>query len=211
MNPSIRLVQLAPEHALDAARLHIAGQPGTFLTRLGPEVMTAFYRALPRSAHGFGLAALGASDNSAQMVGFVSATTSTASLFAEMGTRRAADLAPALLRRALVDPGVVVQGAQTVAYPFLARGTSSQQAGAELLSIMVESEWRSSGVGSRLLHGLLAECNRRGIGNIHVTVDEANPGARRFYERHGFALERTFVLYGRTMCLYARSTGGGSA
>jgi ribosomal protein S18 acetylase RimI-like enzyme len=211
MNPSIRLVHLAPTHAQDAARLHIAGQPGTFLTRLGPDVMTAFYRALPRSPHGFGLAALATSDNSGQLVGFVSATTSTASLFVEMGTRRAAELAPALVRRAIVDPGVVVQGMQTVAYPFVARGASSQQAAAELLSIMVESEWRSSGVGSLLLHELLAECNRRGIEEIHVTVDEANPGARRFYERHGFTHQRTFVLYGRAMCLYAHSGASGSA
>ena len=28
----VRIVRLAPEHAAAAARLHIAGQPGTFLT-----------------------------------------------------------------------------------------------------------------------------------------------------------------------------------
>ncbi|MEZ4658511.1 MAG: hypothetical protein R2911_13150 [Caldilineaceae bacterium] len=43
---------LQPVHARDAARLHIAGQPGTFLTSLGPPVLTVFYDSLPRSAKG---------------------------------------------------------------------------------------------------------------------------------------------------------------
>src|SRR4051794_17725984 len=55
-NDYMTLVKLSSRHAEDAARLHIAGQPGTFLTSLGPDVLTILYRALPESATGFGYA-----------------------------------------------------------------------------------------------------------------------------------------------------------
>ncbi|MCB0145411.1 MAG: hypothetical protein KDE50_36345, partial [Caldilineaceae bacterium] len=73
----MQIIPLQPTHARAAARLHIAGQPGTFLTSLGPQVLTVFYESLPRAAVGLGFAAV---DNT-QMLGFVSATTSVGRLF----------------------------------------------------------------------------------------------------------------------------------
>lgn len=58
-NDDMKIVQLASDFAAEAAQLHIAGQPDTFLTRLGPDVLTVLYRALPQSPVGFGYAAIG--------------------------------------------------------------------------------------------------------------------------------------------------------
>ena len=103
---------------------------------------------------------------------------------------------------------------QTVLYPLLVhddhlieQGTASEPsgsapAGAELLSIMVESGQRGQGIGTQLLRALLGECGRRAIGHLDVTVDVQNSRARRFYVQHGFVQVRSFVLYGREMCLY---------
>lgn len=55
-NRAMEITNLAPSHAVDAARLHIAGQPGTFLTDLGLDVLSLLYRTLPQSASGFGFA-----------------------------------------------------------------------------------------------------------------------------------------------------------
>ena len=41
-----------------------------------------------------------------------------------------------------------------------------------------------------------------------ITVDAANEGARRFYQRHGFTQQKEFQLYGRAMCLYRRDLAG---
>ena len=197
------IVPLTPDHAPAAARLHIAGQPGTFLTALGPEVLTVLYAQLPQSAHGFGFAAV---DDDGTVNGFVSATTSVGRLFAEMGTRRMGRFAPALLRRYAHAPGLVLQSAQTVLYPLLARADDSVDAHcgapAELLSIMVEPARRGQGVGSALLARLVTECRAREVAILDVTVDAANAGARRFYARHDFVLCKEFTLYGRAMCLY---------
>lgn len=208
-----RIARLAPEHAAAAARLHIAGQPGTFLTSLGADVLTAIYALLPQSHSGFGFAALpSAEDASAEsrpaedcLLGFVSATSGVGGLFAEIGARHAGKLLPPLLARYARAPGLVVRSAQTLIYPLLARQPEpAPGATAELLSIMVEPHLRGHGIGALLLDALLAECATRGIARLDVTVDAQNEGARRFYARHGFTQQRAFRLYGRDMHLYGR-------
>ncbi len=239
------IVPLDPAHAAAAARLHIDGQPGTFLTRLGPDVLTVLYRALPRSPVGFGfadptpgpspLAERGDSSNidnshlhralansqqlaaSSHITGFISATTSIGRLFAEMGTRRLPQFLPPLVTRFVREPGLLLLSAQTVLYPFFAAGDAADDAAksrgksAELLSIMVEPGQRGRGTGTALLHALVAECRQRGIDTLDVTVDAGNAGARRFYERHGFAYDREFKLYGRAMSLYKKEIEKGDS
>lgn len=197
----LTLVRLAPEHASDAARLHILGQPGAFLTSLGADVLTVLYRTLPQSPAGFGFAAVDPA-RPQHLLGFVSATTSVAALFAEMGTRRLPAFLPPLLRRFTADPSLIARAAQTVLYPFLHSTPTGATTSAELLSIMVEPEMRSVGIGALLVTALLAECQRRSLGALDVTVDAANAGAQRFYMRHGFAYANTFTLYGRSMHRY---------
>ena len=200
----IEVVPLAPAHAAGAARLHIAGQPGTFLSSLGPDVLTVLYTALPQSPVGFGFAAVDSTDRAKGSApgGFVAATTSVGRLFLELGTRRAARFLPPLAARFARDPRLIVRSVQTAAYPFLANDSHAADSSAELLSIMVEPELRSRGIGARLLAALVEECRARGVALLDVTVDAANGGAQRFYARHGFAEARGFTLYGRAMRQY---------
>jgi ribosomal protein S18 acetylase RimI-like enzyme len=204
---------LTPAHAADAARLHILGQPGTFLTNLGPEVLTVLYRALPRSLFGLGYAVTDG-DTKGPLLGFVGATTSVAALFLEMGTLRLPEFGPPLLRALGDRPALLPRAAETLLYPLLATRDGAPDTalddaaldhapGAELLSIMVQPQARGQGIGAVLLQVLAEECQRRGVARLDVTVDAANTGARRFYARHGFTQRRTFTLYGRAMCLYA--------
>jgi len=210
------IVELAPSHAEAAAQLHIAGQPGTFLTSLGPEVLTVLYQALSQSPVGFGYVApapTAAIDTDIAKIknqkskiplGFVSATTSVGRLFVEMGTRRITQFLPPLVTRFVQQPSLLLRSVQTVLYPFLGheQQPASSGPGAELLSIMVAPTARSQGIGAQLMQALLAECAKRQLQWLDVTVDANNAGARRFYERHGFGLAKTFTLYGRVMCGY---------
>lgn len=206
----LTVVRLAPEHASDAARLHILGQPGAFLTSLGADALTALYRTLPQSPVGFGFAAVDPACPQ-RVLGFVSATTSVGALFVEMGTRRLPAFLPPLLRRFAADPSLAVRATQTVLYPFLHSTPPGALPPAELLSIMVKPEMRRTGVGALLVVTLLAECQRRGIAALDVTVDAANAGAQRFYVRHGFAYADTFMLYGRAMHRYQTTLPPASA
>ncbi len=203
---TIRIEPLTPQHAADAARLHIEGQPGTFLTRLGPDVLTVVYQALPNTDGGFGFVAV----VEERIVGFVSATTSVGKLFAQTSLGKAGVLLPALTKQMLKQPSLLPLSVKTVFYPFLARhgDADGDSVGysltAELLSIMVADAYRSHGIGTRLVDALVEECSHRSIGVLDVTVDAANPGACQFYEQHEFAEQKRFTMYGREMCQYQR-------
>lgn len=203
---SLRITPLAAEHAAGAARLHIEGQPGTFLTALGPDVLAVVYRSLPQSSRGFGFAAergAGVRASAPHMLGYVSATTGIGRLFVEMATRRLPQLAGPLLRRYAQSPGLLLRSVQTALYPFFVHQEEALPS-AELLSIMVEPSARGQGVGGLLMAAFLQACHNRGVGAVTVTVDAANDGAQRFYVRHGFAAWRTITLYGRAMLVLRR-------
>lgn len=218
----MQIISLDPTHAAVAARLHMAGQPNTFLTNLGPAVLTTFYRVLPQSPTGFGFAALApvatqhppasgqvnATRNpqpATHLIGFISATTSTGQLFLQLGTRHLPAFLPPLLRRFAQRPSLLLNCMQTVVYPLRHKSTAGDAGTtAELLSIMVEPSWRSHGIGTQLLAALVATCQERQVNAIDVTVAADNEGAQRFYRRHGFVKHHQFTLYGRSMYSYRR-------
>lgn len=175
------------------------GQPGTFLTALGPDVLTVVYRGLPRSPGGFGLAAV----EDGQLQGYVSATTGIGGMFVSMATERLGELVPPLLRRYLERPDLAVRSVQTALYPLFVHENDAPPT-AELLSIMVEPAVRSQGIGSLLMAAFLQSCRNRDLEMATVTVDTANDGAQRFYLRHGFVPWRSLTLYGRPMFVLRR-------
>lgn len=197
----MQIIPLAPKHATDAARLHILGQPGTFLTSLGSGVLTALYRTLPKTRSGFGFAAVRDADD-ATLLGFISATTGVGKLFTEIGTTGLGMLLPPLMGQLARHPSLIWRSMQTVAYPLLVGGGEAGPSPAELLSIMVEPSQRSRGIGAQLLSALVGTCRERAIPLLDVTVDTSNLGAQRFYTRHGFVHHHDFTLYGRRMSQY---------
>lgn len=58
---------------------------------------------------------------------------------------------------------------------------------AALDELYVQPALRGCGLGSAIMRCLLLELQRRGSLELHINVDEDDTGARRFYERHGFA------------------------
>lgn len=53
--------------------------------------------------------------------------------------------------------------------------------------LYVAPELRGRGIGSRVLDLLLSTARARSVSVVEINVDEGDVGARRFYERHGFA------------------------
>ena len=58
---------------------------------------------------------------------------------------------------------------------------------AKLDDVNVRPGLEGQGVGSAMLDSLKAELRRIGVTRIDTATHFDNPGARRFYERHGFA------------------------
>ena len=75
---------------------------------------------------------------------------------------------------------------------------------ATLDELYVRPSLRDRGIGSALLREMFAWVDERGIGEVHVNVDEVDVDARRFYDSHGFTnLEVTDLATSR-MLLYVR-------
>ena len=53
--------------------------------------------------------------------------------------------------------------------------------------LYVVPDLRSQGIGSAIVHLLLATAKATGVDLIEINVDEGDVDAQRFYERHGFA------------------------
>jgi ribosomal protein S18 acetylase RimI-like enzyme len=231
LHATAKMIQIRPlsqADAQDAARLHMAGQPGTFLTQLGGAVLETIYTALPGA--GFGFVATGptsATSGAPSIWGYISGAPGIGRLFAHMLTANAGRtgirLMGLLARRVARRPHLLIHTMETLLYPLKSRAghspvASQVQLGAgkpvqhdaprltiELLSIMVEPAVRNRGIGGQLLAAFVDECRIRTASAIEVTVDAANQGACRFYEKHGFVPVRDFRLYGRAMRLYQRT------
>ncbi len=60
--------------------------------------------------------------------------------------------------------------------------------------LFVRAEHRGAGIGGRLLAHARDAAAAAGVVALHLEVDRANAGARRFYERHGFETRGRFQL-----------------
>jgi ribosomal protein S18 acetylase RimI-like enzyme len=58
----------------------------------------------------------------------------------------------------------------------------------ELRRLYVESAFQSRGIGRQLLDAALAHPRLKGAANVFLDVWDENHGARRLYERYGFAV-----------------------
>jgi len=189
---------LAPEHAEQAAAIHVVGQKDTFLTGLGPAFLRALYAEMAMSSRCYGFVAL----DGDRVIGVVTGTVDSSAVFKELIYRRGLMLAWPVLVSMLRRPRLVAQVFETLTYP----GRHELAAGeAELFFIGVRPDRRREGVGAALFGALASESVRRGMRAMGLTVDASNDVARRFYRDRGMVSAGSFALYGRPMYWYRLS------
>jgi len=195
------LERLSPDDAVAAAAIHIEGQPGTFLTRLGPAFLAAMYRGLAAAPDCYGFVAR----SDGQVVGVVVGMPAGEGLFGHLGWRGIARLFLPLVGALLRDPSLLKGVFQTLRYGG-AFNTRPQEA--ELLFIGVLKRVASEGIGRALIDALAAESRQRGMRWMSLIVDDGNERAKRFYQRNGLRPEGSIELHGRTMHRYLLDTRG---
>jgi ribosomal protein S18 acetylase RimI-like enzyme len=111
---------------------------------------------------------------------------------ADLTAHLARNLAPADIARFIAEDVVLVAeaGGQMIGYvqfgmagPGYAPASSDDQ---ELRRLYVLREFQNQGVGTLLLQAALAHPQMQCAQTIYLDVWEHNPGAQRFYQRHGF-------------------------
>jgi glycosyltransferase involved in cell wall biosynthesis/ribosomal protein S18 acetylase RimI-like enzyme len=191
-------VRLRRARAADAralARLHRSGLPDSFLPTLGEAFLRRLYLALADDPRAVTLVA----EAEGRVVGFVSGVMSVRGFYRRFALRhgiQAAFAASPALAKQQVRRRVI----ETASYPIRSRTPTDPVPlpDAELLSIAVSPDSRSSGVGRALAGTLLAELGRRGVPDVKVVVAESNIAGNALYERVGFTRAGAIAVHGET-------------
>jgi len=195
----VHIKQLAPEDALQVARLHMSGIKTGFISSLGVDFVAALYKAIARSRYGFGVAAC----EGDKIIAFVAFSTSTGALYRSVLLRSGFRFGLQLITK-LLSPKAMKRIFETLFYP--GRTRKLKLPPAELLSIVVAEHQRGKGIASMLLREGLIECRRRGIDKLKVLVGTELIPANKFYSGHGFKLAGHIENHGITSNVYVADT-----
>ena len=149
----------------------------------GPRFLGRLYRRITRSEGSF-LLITEAQDTA---VGFIAGSVALGRLYRSFLLRDGVAASLSAPIRLVTAPPRVLET--------LRHGGETVGAGAELLAVAVDPQWRDRHVGSQLVEGFLHELERRGVGAAHVVVGADNAAAIAMYRRAGFAPVRTFEMH----------------
>lgn len=167
--------------------LHLRSFPTFFLSSLGPRFLANLYDDLCSNPDAMLLVA-----DSAQhaLVGFVGGVMDESTYFASLRRRRAFAFVTAAAEATIRDPRIV---------PRLWRARSRDESvsvgrsGATLLTIGVDPNGQTRGVGTQLLHAFEYELATRGVAEYSLTTDARdNDATISFYESRGLRRVRQF-------------------
>jgi ribosomal protein S18 acetylase RimI-like enzyme len=183
-------------------RIHWESFPAFFLTFLGAEFLTLFYRAVLEDPEGILLVAAEPGDP----VGFVAGVLSQSNFYRRLLERRKWSFAAAALGSVLKRPSIVPRLWRALRRPAESRAAAAD---ACLMSLAVSPRAERRGLGGQLVDAFCQTASMRGVTRISLTTDQAgNDRVNRFYERQGFRLARLFQTpEGRAMNEYVREVG----
>jgi ribosomal protein S18 acetylase RimI-like enzyme len=195
----VKIRELRPEHARQAAELHVFGISAGFISSLGVDFATALYEAIAASRFSFGLVA----ESGGKVVGFVVFTTDVNRLYWSTILRRGLRFM-FLLAGKMFSVSRIRNVFETVFYPV--RISKMCVPRAELLSIVVAPEQRGKGLSLMLTCEGLDKCRQRGIEKVKVLVGAANKSANGLYLKCGFELVGQIKNHGVTSNVYVART-----
>jgi ribosomal protein S18 acetylase RimI-like enzyme len=198
---ALQIRPLVPQDATAAASIHAEGQPGTFLTSLGPAFLHALYGQMAVSPHCYGYVAC----EGDEVVGVVVGTVDSGAVFKELIWRRGLQLALPVAWAWLRRPSLLSKIWQTLSYPSQSETAAGE---AELYFIGVRQDRRGKGVGRSLFQALVQESQRRGMLAMGLMADATNEAAQRLYLHSGMEEIRRFTLYRRPMIWYRLPLSG---
>lgn len=190
-----QIIPFAVQYARAAAEIHAEGQPGTFLTSLGPFFLRTLYAELAVSPRCYGFVAL----EGDKVIGVVVGATDSSAIFKELIVRRGFVLALPVLGAMLRRPTLLGRVIETLRYP---AQQPHEPGEAELFYIGVRGIRRGEGVGAALFHALAQASRQRGMRSMGLIVDDGNEIAKHFYLRHGMVSVSAWPMYGRLMNWY---------
>lgn len=160
---------------------------GSRLVRLGPRFLRLLHRHILTSEHSICLIA----ERGGEVVGAGALVTSSSrfnrSFVVRKGVRSALATAPYLLRPSNLK--TLLKGLTYFS------GRRSNDADAEVITLIVSATATRSGIGARLFQALAAEARRRGVTRFKLITSTENEASNAFYARQGCIRLRTDPFY----------------
>ena len=183
-------------HARQAAEIHVEGQPGTFLTRLGIDFLTRMYQAIADSPHAFGVTVI--DENTVAGVAIVALNTTQ--VFQEMKRQHWHRLLWPMIRQVLRDPLLVGDIVQSIRYPATLHAPPGE---AEILFLGLRRPYMRRGIARRVASLIVDEAYGRGCTSITTLVAKRNRAARWVVAAFpGSYIDREVELNGKIMLVY---------
>lgn len=155
----------------DIARLHATELSAGLLPLFGVQFLERMYRFASSHPGSLIIAAI----ENGSVAGFVMGSAAPSQFYAGLLLRTWPILIYTFARR----PRAIIRALS------LARYVSKASGGAELLSIVVRSGHRGTGLATKLLHAFEHQLGACGITKFYVTAADTQPAALRFYQKTG--------------------------
>lgn len=189
-----RYLQL--EDVEQAADIHIEGQPGTVLTRLGRPFLVELYRAVCRSEWGEGI---GAYDGD-RLVGQTAMAVSSAKFFAEFKRRYLWRVALPVLTSVVKSPSILLDVVKGWSYADLTRSPERE---GDVIFLGVTRAYMRSGVGPEIVRHMFGWAGLIGLTSANFMVEKQNRPMRwMIAQLNELYIAHEAVVYGRPMLFY---------
>jgi L-amino acid N-acyltransferase YncA len=175
MKSSVKVRESSIADCPTVAQLHKNYIRGGFLSSLGTSMLELIYEAITSSLHSVCLV----SEDNGKIIGYISATVNVADFYKDFLRRNTFKAGWILLPRMFnwkTAKGIL----ETLFYP---QRKAAALPDAELLSIVVEKDYRERGVSGELFEALTEELRKRKVHEFKVVVGANLVSACKFYER----------------------------
>ena len=162
--------------------LHRRSFSESLLSQMGPPLLRCLYQGIVNDPAGIALVC----EKCNRILGFVAGTSESRGFYVRLLASRWPRFALASVVPVLRNPGIVPR----LLDAFRKTTEEPEEEGCGLLmSLAVEPNAQSNGIGAALVHGFLAECQEQGLSSVHLTTDHfGNDRTNRFYLNLGFTL-----------------------
>lgn len=187
---------LQPEDAEQAAEIHIEGQPGTVLTRLGRPFLTQLYRAVCWSQWGEGIGAF----DQGQLVAQTAMAVSSAKFFSEFKRKHLWRVAWPVSLTILRNPTILNDVVKGWGY---ADQTQSPEREGDVIFLGVTRKYMRHGIAPEIVRHMFGWAETIGLTSANFMVEKKNRPMRWMISQlNDLHIAHEFEAYGRTMLFY---------
>ena len=202
MKSEAEVRRMAREQTRDAGFLHTRELPHEFLTRLGPDFLSSYYRAFVDSPHAVALAA--SADGEKSLDGVLLGTFDTGAHYSHLVRRHGPELALGALRQALKKPSLawdilrtrllrycrgILRSLRRSAKANKHSSPQEQERVGFVAYVAVDGRRRGRGVGGQLLEVYEELAREAGLQHLELVTLPDERGAAPFFDKLGYRRE----------------------